>query len=83
MGMFGVGSFKPLTFISNGKPVNPAPPAGIDRTPSRNGIMFTGSSSTREFQQKVRAKNSMTPQELGSNAVKISKSLGISVNITI
>jgi len=83
MGAFGVGSTKPITFIGTGKPVSPSPPQRIDRSASSKGITFSGGKSARELMSKIRANIEMTPKELGDGAVKLSKSMGISINVTI
>jgi len=83
MGVYGVGSFKPLTFIGTGKPVRPVTPEGIDRSASRKGIIFSGKTSKGELTAKINSQYALSPKELGDGAVKLSKSMGISINTTV
>ena len=79
-----VGSLTPvLRFIHNGKPVNPSPPRPPSRDALRKGIMFSSNETTGELKAMIKQKNQVTPQEIGDGAVKILKSLGLSVNITV
>ena len=78
-----IGSFRPLTFLHSNKPVSPAKPRPIDRTPGQKGIRMSGKVSFREFQNNIHSDAEVSPQQLGRGAVRLLKSSGISVNIVI
>ena len=80
--MRGVGSFKPLTFLGNGRPVSPSPPGNINRTGSKKGITYSGNTA-KELKQIMNSESQMSPRQLGQGAVRLSKSMGLSINTTI
>lgn len=75
----------PLTFRATGKPVSPAkyPQIRLNREPMRKGIEQSGIQKYGEFADLVKKQSQIDFRSLGKGAVKLSKSLGISVNITI
>ena len=75
----------PLTFRGTGKPVRPAtyPQIRVNREPMRKGVEQSGVQKYGEFTELVKKQSQIDLRSLGSGAVKISKSLGISVNVTI
>ncbi len=83
MGVFGLGGTQSLRFHGTGKLMSPAPPRGINRSASWKGIKSSGNKSTRELKHAIKANNHLAPTQLGKAAVKIMKSQGISVNITL
>lgn len=78
-----IGSFRPLTFLSSNKPVRPVRPQIPNREPGRLGIQFSGAVTYGEFVQNIRSFNNLDFRTLGKAAVKLQKSLGISINITV
>ena len=73
----------PLVYYGTGKPVNPVKSLRVNREPSRQGVEMSSARTPSDFNALV--KNVRTPsiRELGQNAVRIQKSTGRSVNITI
>ena len=72
-----------LTFYGTGRPVRPFVNLRVNREPSRKGILYSGVRSVSEFRRIVRSKNVIDFRNLGMGAVKLQKSLGISINVTI
>ncbi len=83
MGVFGLGGTRKLRFFGTGKLMNPSPPGRLNRSAGMKAIRLSGGKSTREMKQKMQENNSIDPRQLGQAAVKITKSQGISVNITV
>ena len=75
----------PLTFRGTGKPVSPAkyPQIRVNREPMRKGVQQSGVRKYGEFINLVKQQSQVDFRSLGKGAVKLSKSLGISVNVTI
>ena len=78
-----IGSFRPLTFLHSGEPVRPVRPTTPNREPSMKGVKFAGDVDFSEFSRNIQEQSSFSPQELGQGAVRLQKSTGISLNITI
>ncbi len=78
-----IGSFRPLTFLHSNKPLRPYRPQAPNRAPGMKGIQMSGDTSYGEFASKIKQINNMSPLELGSKAVELQKSSGISINVTI
>ena len=79
-----LGELKPvMTFLHNGKRMSPSPPQPPDRSALRKGVVFSGNKSVIELNSLLKQSGQLNPQELGDGAVRIMKSLGMSVNITI
>lgn len=72
-----------MTYIGSGKPMNPAKNLAVNREPSRKGVIASGVRSTGEFNDLIKSKNNVDQKTLGRGAVKLQKSLGISINVTI
>ena len=75
----------PLTFRATGKPVSPAkyPQIRVNREPMRKGVEQSGVRKYGEFTRLLKQQSKVDLRALGRGAVKLSKSLGISVNVTI
>jgi len=78
-----IGSFRPLTFLSTNKPVRPVRPQSPNREPGRLGIQLSGKVTYREFVQNISNFNNLDFRTLGRSAVKLQKSSGISINVTV
>ncbi|MFC1729087.1 hypothetical protein ACFL6I_02010 [candidate division KSB1 bacterium] len=78
-----INNARPLTFLHNGKPVRPSRPSPPNREPSKKGVRFSGDVTYKEFIRNKDTRNRVTPQQLGQGAVRLQKSSGISLNITI
>ncbi len=72
-----------LTFYGTGRPMNPFVNLRVNREPSRMGILHSGVRTKGEFNRIIRRKLVPDVNALGKGAVKLQKSLGISVNVTI
>lgn len=74
-------SFRPITFIGNGKPTRPVRPQAPNREPGVRGIQFSGKVWFREFVNNIKKFTQPSVVDLGRNAVKIANSIGNNVNI--
>lgn len=72
-----------LTFYGTGRPMNPFVNLRVNREPSRKGILHSGVRTKGEFNRIIKRKLVPDVKSLGAGAVKLQKSLGISVNVTI
>lgn len=68
-----------LRFIGTGKPLRVNVNPRLDREASRKGIRFSGIKTKREFNE-VNKRSQPSVEELGRNAVKIPRSLGIDLS---
>ncbi|MFC1553585.1 hypothetical protein ACFL7D_03025 [candidate division KSB1 bacterium] len=75
-----IGSFRPLTFLGNGKPMRPGAVSGLNREPSRKGVQMSGGVTFGEFKRNISTRANPTYKQLGSAAVKLQKAGGISIN---
>lgn len=75
----------PLTYRATGKPIRPAtyPQIRVNREPTRKGVEQSGVRKFGEFSDLVKQQSQVDLRTLGRGAVKLQKSLGISVNVTI
>ena len=75
----------PLTFVGTGKPVRPAtyPQISVNREPMKKGVEQSGVQKYSEFIDTVKRNSQVDLRSLGKGAVKLQKSLGISINVTI
>lgn len=72
-----------LTFYGTGRPMNPFVNLRVNREPSRVGILYSGVRTKGEFNRAIKERRVPDINALGKGAVKLQKSLGISVNVTI
>ena len=72
-----------ITFVGTGRPVQPPTNPRLNREPSRAGVVQSGVRTYGEFVELANSKKVIDFRNLGKGAVKLSKSLGISVNVTI
>lgn len=72
-----------LTFYGTGRPMNPFVNPRVNREPSRMGILYSGVRTKGEFNRTIKERRVPDINALGKGAVKLQKSLGISVNVTI
>lgn len=73
----------PLVYYGTGKPINPIRSLGVNREPSRKGVEMSSARTPSDFNALVKNIRTPSTRELGQSAVKIQKSTGRSVNITI
>ena len=78
-----IGSFRPMTFLHNGKPVRPVRPSAPDRTPGMKGIQMSGDVQFSDFVRNKELFSNLSYTELGRGAVRMQKMSGLSLNITI
>ncbi len=78
-----IGSFRPMTFLHNNRPIRPVAPRAPDRSAGFNGIRFSGDVKFSDFKRNLDAKSTLSFRELGRGAVRLQKSTGRSINVTV
>jgi len=68
--------------LLTGKPVKAHLNLQLDRTPLRQGIIYSGARGTGDINQLKQIKLNLNPEILGEGAVRVPNSLGKRVNIT-
>lgn len=68
-----------LRFIGTGKPLRVNINPRLEREASRNGIVFSGIRSKREFNNVI-SESKPSIQEIGNKAVNIARSSGIDLS---
>ncbi len=69
--------------LATGRPARLSQNLYVDRNASRSAIKVGDVKSAKELSDQNAKKSLGTPQSLGRGAVKISKSAGRSINVTI
>ena len=70
-----------LYFLGTGRPIRPSTNPKLDREPSRNGVIFSGVTTSKEFQQNISQRLDIPATEIGRKASTIPRAIQQGIDV--